>query len=106
MEQYGTELFTRTDWDPDEFEKYRQRLKRHRPQLKNEIDAKVRRIETIIQSHDPFFLLLSVSTENCIGPADKWSKGTSETNICYAEYAQSLILAQEKFTFDQNLLKK
>jgi hypothetical protein len=106
MEQYGTELFTRTHWDPDEFEKYRQRLKRHRPQLKTEIDAKVRRIETIIQSYDPFFLLLSVSTENCIGPADKWSRGTSETNICYAEYAQSLILAQEQLTFDQEPSKE
>lgn len=101
MEQYGTELYTRTDWDPDEFEKHRQRLQHQRPQLKREIDAKVRRIETIVQSYDPFLLLLTVSIENCIGPADKWHKGTSETNICYAEYTQSLILAQDKLTFGQ-----
>lgn len=106
VEQIGNTVFTQTNWDPDDFEKYRQHLKRQRPQLKNEIDARIREIETIIRSYDPFLLLLSVSTENCIGPADRWPNRTTETNICYAEYAQSLILAQRTPTFDQQPSKE
>ena len=106
MEQYGTETFMRTDWAPGEFEKHRERLKRQRPELRAEIEAKVRQIETIIQSYDPFHLLQAVSTENCIGPADSWPNATGQINIGYAEYAQSLILAQERLTFDQSPSKE
>ena len=106
MEQYGTETFMRTDWAPGEFEKHREGLKRQRPELRAEIEAKVSQIETIIQSYDPFHLLQAVSTENCIGPADSWPNATGEINIGYAEYAQSLILAQERLTFDQSPSKE
>jgi hypothetical protein len=101
MEQFGTETIMRTDWGPGEFEKHRERLKRQRPELRAQIDKKVRQIETIVQSYDPLHLLLTVSTENCIGAADSWPNENGEINIGYAEYAQSLILAQERLTFDR-----
>ena len=96
----------RTDWAPGEFEKHRERLKCQRPELRTEIDAKIRQIETIVQSYDPFHLLLAVSTENCIGPADSWPNETGEINLGYAEYAESLILAQQRLTFDQEPSKE
>jgi len=100
VEQFGNTVYTETNWDPDDFEKYRQDLRRHRPKLKTEIDAKVRQIETITQSYDPFSLLRDISAQNCIGPDDTWPNGTSGINLCYPEYVQSLILAQDRLTFD------
>lgn len=99
VEQIGADIFYRTDWDPDDFERHRQRLKQLRPELRNEIDEKVRQIETIIRAYDPFSLLQIISIENCLGSTDIGPQDTPNTNICYAEYVQSLILAQNELTF-------
>jgi len=63
VEQFGNTVFTQTNWDPDDFEKNRQYLKLQRPQLKTEIDAKVRQIETIVGATTSchFFVKLAVT---------------------------------------------
>lgn len=95
VERFGRLVRIRSEWEPGQFEKFRESVKNRRSEFKIEIDQKVAGLLSLIQEFDPMQLLSVVSIRNCFADPETYRETTHEGRECYVEYAQSLILGRE-----------
>jgi len=96
LERFGRIVSISSDWKPGQHEKFIQRLRGKRPQLKKEIDQKITQLLSLIEQFEPLELLSTVSAKNCFADPEEYSEITHQGRECYVEYAQSLVLSQKR----------
>lgn len=96
LERFGRIVSISSDWKPGQHEKFIQRLRDKRPQLKKEIDQKITQLLSLIEQFEPLELLSTVSAKNCFADPEEYSEITHQGRECYVEYAQSLVLSQKR----------
>lgn len=95
LERIGRNVLISSKWQPEQFKRHIQRVKKGRPKLRGKIEQKIGEILTLIQKFDPLAMLASVSATNCFGDPEEYREVTHKELECYAEYAQSLILGNK-----------
>lgn len=96
LERFGRIVSISSDWKPGQHEKFMQRLRGKRPQLKKEIDQKITQLLRLIEQFEPLELLSTVSAKNCFADPEEYSEITHQGRECYVEYAQSLVLSPKR----------
>lgn len=96
LERIGRFIRMGSHWEPGQFEKFKERVRRERPEFKKEIDRKIREVLSLIGQFEPLELLATVSVKNCFTDPEKYKETTHEGRECYVEYAQSLVLSEKR----------
>lgn len=96
LERIGRFVRMSSNWDQDKYENYIQNIKTKRPEIKEEINEKIKDILLILEQFDPLELLASISIQNLFTDPEKYKEVTYEGKECYVEYALSLSLGCNK----------
>ena len=92
----GRYVYFKSDFTPESFKKYREGLKDNRIVLKKKISTTINKLLKLTEKFDPLFFLMSISIKNIFGNPELYKEATHEGKECYVEYAQSLILSQDR----------
>jgi hypothetical protein len=98
VERIGRVVSISSNWEPERFKNFIERIRCKRPELKRRIGQNIDKLLSLIAKYEPLELLSTVSAKNCIGNPEEYKESTYEGKECYAEYAQSLILSQNRQT--------
>lgn len=96
VERMGRAVQISSHWEPGRFEEFKEKVRSERPKFKEAIDKKIGEAVSLIGQFEPLELLWSVSAKNCFSDPEEYKEATHEGRECYVEYAQSLILSQNR----------
>lgn len=97
VERGGRVVKVSSQWEPGQFEKFKERIKNKRPKFKKAIDKKIEEVLSLIRQFEPLELLASASIKNLFAnPEEHYKEVAHKRNECYVEYALALILSQKR----------
>ncbi len=99
IERIGRSIKFSSNWKPEEFKAFQDKLKENRPKVREEIDKKIKEVLSILHQYNPLELLPIVFLKNSFFLHNQSSEVGIEKNETFIEYALSLTLSQK---YDNN----
>ncbi len=96
LERIGRVVRMSSHWEQKEFEEYKEKVKKERPNFKKAIDEKIIELIALVNQYEPLELLSTISVKNCFADPETYTESTYEGRECFVEFALSLILSQDR----------
>ena len=93
IQRNGRVIVMRSNWNPEEHQKFMKQMKQARPNFKQEIDDKIQCLANLIKEHDPSIILTKVSLMNLLTDPEEYREITHKGSEAKVELLMSVATA-------------